>query len=304
MSLAQHILNRYLRLTEKPHLARATPEKMRSSMEAKARLLFWPPRGTRYFPTVLAHGDNSLSALTIDAPTDQNGPLILYFHGGGYVFGSPHTHKAMLARLAQRTGSPVCLPRYRLAPEHPFPAAPEDALTAYRAVMDHPAGVVLGGDSAGGGLALSLLAQITQLGLPQPLGTFCLSPLTDVTFSAASILNNDASDVVLPASGTGAFAKACLQGADPTDPLASPLFAKFKGATPVWITVSDTEILLDDSTRMASHLRAQDVPVTLQVEQNLPHVWPLFHNLLPEARSTLNQLATWIKALPHRSDGN
>ena len=102
MSLAQHILNRYLRLTEKPHLARATPEKMRSSMEAKARLLFWPPRGTRYFPTVLAHGDNSLSALTIDAPTDQNGPLILYFHGGGYVFGSPDTHKAMLARLAQR----------------------------------------------------------------------------------------------------------------------------------------------------------------------------------------------------------
>lgn len=299
MSLFRHILNPWLRLTEKRHLARATPEKMRSAFEWKATLFFRPPRGTRYGQTELIHDGRSLTAVTVNA--DAPGPLILYFHGGGYVFGSPDTHKAMLAKLSELTGLPVCLPRYRLAPEHPFPAAPEDALTAYRAVMDHPGGIVLGGDSAGGGLALSLLAEITRLKLPQPLGTFAFSPLTDLTFTAPSLSANARADVVLPASRTAEMAEMFLQDADPRDPRSSPLFADFTWAGPVWLVVGDGEILLDDTLRMADRLDAQGISVTYDVLHDLPHVWPIFHNMLPEGRATLRALARWITALSPRS---
>ena len=293
MSLAKKLLNPYLRWTEKPHLLRATPEKMRRSIEMKAKLFFWRPLGTRYGKRDLHHEGKILRAVTVNTPKDQ-GPLVLYFHGGGYVFGSPHTHKAMLAKLAQLSGCAAVLPHYRLAPEHAFPAPPEDAMTAYRAVMDYPGGIVLGGDSAGGGLALSLLGEIVRLGLQQPVGTFAFSPLTDLSFSAPSIVKNDPVDVVLPGTRVGEFADVYLQGADPNDPRASPLLANFEGASPVWITVGDTEILLDDATRMAEVLRAQGVDVTLTVEDDLPHVWPIFHNTLPEARRTLQALASWI----------
>jgi acetyl esterase/lipase len=296
MSLIAHLLNPYLRLTEKPLLLKASPDKMRRSLELKSKLLFHPTRGTRYGQYVLRDGEKTLQAVTIKAAQPQ-GPVVLYFHGGGYVFGSPHTHKAMLARLSRLTGLRVVLPFYRLAPEHPHPAPCEDGLAAYRAVMDHPGGVVLGGDSAGGGLALAVLGEITRLGLPQPLGTFAFAPLTDLSFSAPSILGNDATDVILPGTRTGEFAELFLQGADPADSRCSPQHANFQGAGPVWITVADTEILLDDSTRMADVLRAQGVEVDLIVEHNLPHVWPIFHNILPEARQTLQALANWVAAL-------
>ncbi len=296
MSFVARLLNPYLRLTEKPMLKKASPEKMRRSLEVKSRLFFHPPRGTRYGKRTLGTGANRVEAVTIEGTT-LTGPLILYFHGGGYVFGSPDTHKAMLAKLSRLTGCPVILPRYRLAPEHSHPAPIEDGLVAYREIMDHPGGVILGGDSAGGSLALGLLGEIIRMGLSQPLGTFAFSPLTDLTFTAPSILGNDAADVVLPGSRAAEFAEMFLRGADPKDPRCSPLFAAFTGASPVWITVGDTEILLDDSTRMADVLRAQSVDVTLRLERDLPHVWPVFQNILPEARQTLQALANWVGAL-------
>lgn len=304
MSVMKRILNPYLRLTERPHMAKATPEKLRSSLEWKSKLFFWPPRGTKFSALQLTDGLHHLDSVLVDPPSKTEGPLLLYFHGGGYVFGSPDTHKSMLAWLSKATGLQACLPKYRLAPQHPFPAAQDDALFAYRDVMDHPHGVVLGGDSAGGGLALSLLAEITRLGLPQPRGTFCFSPLTDLSFTAPSIQANAPSDVVLPASRTAEIAEIFLQGANPAHPKASPLHAQFAGAGPVWLAVGDTEILLDDSTNMARHLQGQGVDATLVVEQDLPHVWPLFHNMLPEARQTLSALADWIRHLPKRAVDN
>lgn len=295
MSLTKHLLNPWLRLIEKPRLARATPEEMRRRFTRLAKLSFWPPRGTRYSLTEMHHAGQALPALTVNAAA--SGPLLLYFHGGGYVFGSPETHKSMLATLSKLCDCPAILPRYRLAPEHTFPAAPEDALHAYHAVMDHPGGVVLGGDSAGGGLALALLGEITRLGLPQPLGTFVLSPLTDLRFCAPSLRDNASSDVVLPAARTGEFAQTYLQGANPDDPRGSPIHAGFKGAGPVRFAVSDSEILLDDSTRMAERLRAQGVTVSFDLQHDLPHAWPLFHNILPEARATLRDIAGWITTL-------
>ena len=299
MSWIRPGLNLYLRLTEKPHLARARdPGKLRRSFELKSRIFFRSPWGTSTVAQTVA-GVSCLHVTT--RGSDTTGPLILYLHGGGYIFGSPRTHKAMLAQLCKRTGLAALLPDYRKAPEHPFPGAVEDAVAVYRAVADHPGGVVIGGDSAGGGLTLALNLEILRLGLPKPLGSFCLSPLTDLSFTSASVRDNDASDVVLPASMAPTMAEMYLREADPRQPLASPLNGDFTGAPPVWISVGTTEILLDDSTRMADRLRAQGVLTELVVEQDLPHVWPLFHTLLPEARATLDQLAGWIRSLPPRS---
>ncbi|PVA10099.1 esterase [Pelagivirga sediminicola] len=299
MSLRARLLCGWLRQTEKRVIARAEdPATLRRRVERSARLFFHPPRGT-VFDEIALGADLAATRVT-PAKERRGAPLILYLHGGGYVFGAPRTHRAMMAQLAMRTGSCAVLPRYRLAPEHPFPAAIDDAMAAYRAVMDHPQGVILGGDSAGGGLALALLAQITQEGLRQPLATFCFSPLTDVTFSGDSFAANAEIDPLLPAHRAEDIAQMYLQGADPADPRASPLFAEFAGAAPVWLTVSDTEILLDDTRRMAGRLTDQGVDVTCTIAPGLPHVWPLMHVILPEARQTLDELAAWITSLSRR----
>lgn len=296
MSLRGRLLNLQLRFFEKPHLARARdPAEIRAGFETKARLFFHGPRGSRFEPGRLA--DVPVTWAIGPGVTREAGPVLLYFHGGGYVFGSPATHRAMLARLSHLTGLPACLPDYRKAPEHGFPDAVEDGLAVLNALGPHPGGVILGGDSAGGGLALAVLAEARRRGGPPPRAAFAFSPLTDLTFSGASLAQNAQTDVMLPAARTGEMAKMYLQGADPRDPRASPLFADFTGAGPVWICAGDTEILLDDTRRMATALRAQGVAVTEVIERDLPHVWPLFQWLLPEAGATLRDLAGWIRSL-------
>lgn len=297
MSLMRRVLNIWLRHTEKPSLARATePEALRRGFEAKARFYFHAPRGTRYEAGQVA--DVPVLHVRATAASQAEGPLILYFHGGAYIFGSPRTHRAMLAQLSRRTGLPACLPEYRKAPEHPFPAALEDAVAVYRALAGHPGGVILGGDSAGGGLALALNLEIARLGLPRPRASFLLSPLTDFTFSHPSVRANAEADVMLPAHMTDMAIEMVMQGRPADDPLISPLRGDFTGAAPVWICVGDTEILYDDARLMAERLRAQEVETHLIVEHDLPHVWPILHNLLPEARRTLDQIAGWITSLP------
>lgn len=295
VSLRARLLNGWLRQTEKRFIARTeSPEKIRRHIDRSARLFFQPPKAVTMTDIRLGA---RLGATRVTPGDARNGPLILYLHGGGFIFGGPHTHRAMMAHLAARVGLCAVLPEYRLAPEHPFPAAGEDALSAYRAVMGHPGGVILGGDSAGGGLALALLAQVGALGLPQPVGTFCFSPFVDFTFGGASFASNAKADPLLPAHRARDMARMYLQGADPTDPRATPLRADFTGAGPVWLTAADTEILLDDTRRMADHLMSQGIDVTCIVESDLPHVWPLFHLLLPEAHRTLDGLAGWITSL-------
>lgn len=291
-------LNLWLKWTDKTYLSRVTSvARMRRSFEIKARLFFRAPSGARFRRDTIA----GVPVLHVTAGAAAEPPLILYFHGGAFVFGSPDTHRAMLALLAKQTGLNAILPNYRKAPEHPFPAAVDDALAVYRAVMARPGGVVVGGDSSGGGLALSLLAEVKRQGLTPPLGTFVLSPLTDMTFSGDSVIENAVAEAILPVERIGEASDWYLQGADPRDPRASPLFADFKGMTPVWIAVGDTEILLDDSRRMADRLQDQGVDVTLSVEHDYPHVWPLMHTFLPEGRRTLAEIAAWIRSLPSRS---
>lgn len=294
MSWLRRPLNLWLRLTERPALTRATPDtvdRVRRRFERVARLSLRPPRGLRY-----AWHDMACPVMEIDPGVADDAPVLLYFHGGGYFFGSPRTVRNMVGRLAQAAGARALLPAYRLAPEHPFPAAPDDALAIYNEVLAaHPGrAIIIGGDSAGGGLALVLLAQIVALDLPQPALTIALSPLTDLTTSGASIRDNDKTEVVLPAERMSEFAAYYLDGTDPRDPRASPLFAAFSGAAPVLITVSRSEIFLDDARRMATTLKKQGVSVELQEDDGLPHVWQMFAGLLPEANQSINRIARAI----------
>jgi len=296
MSLRASLINISLRTFEKRRLRRTeTPEELRRGFERSARLFFHAPRGSDFEPGSLG----GVSTLKVTGPEAREDHLLLYFHGGGYVMGSPATHKAMLARLSILTGRVALLPDYRKAPEHPFPAAIDDALAVYNGLCaeGEASRIVMGGDSAGGGLVLALLGEICAKGLPQPAGVFAFSPLTDMTFSGESFSENARSDVMLPVSRARDMEEKYLAGADPADPRASPILAGFSGAAPVWLAVGDTEILRDDTRRMTQRLRKEGVAVTEVVEHDLPHVWPLFQGLMPEANATLRDLAGWIKAL-------
>lgn len=291
MSLIRPLLNLALRLFERPYLSRATdPARVRASLDRKARLMFRPPLGTKRQWCDL----NGVSTLKVAHRDADSSVKILYFHGGAYVFGSPRSHHGVAGQLSRLTEMPVFLPHYRLAPEHPFPAALDDALAAYRAISGP---VIIGGDSAGGGLALALLARICAGNLRQPLMTFAFSPFTDMTYSGASIQNNAKSEVMLPVHRMEELRDIYLQGADPRDPRASPLFADFTGAGPVVITASDSEILQDDSRRMVTHLQSQNVTADLIMGHDLPHVWPYFCSILPEARQTLRDIAGKIRQI-------
>ncbi len=223
--------------------------------------------------------------------------LILYFHGGGYFAGSSRTHGPMLSRLAAYAHVPVVAQDYRLSPEARFPAAFEDAMAAWDDLIARgypPDRIVLGGDSAGGGLMLALLAALTRRG-DRPAGAFALSPWTDLSCSGPSMMTNSATDAVLPAGRMTEAAAGYLAGADPADPRASPLFARFIDPPPVLLQVGSPEILEDDTYRMANRLRASGGEVQVQTWDGAPHVFQMGHDWVPEARAALRDIAVFVQ---------
>lgn len=297
MSWQKTILNPWLRWTERTQLARAQePEKLRRSFEIKARLFFHGPRGME----TNWEDIGNTRALRVGGPWVKQDEVVLYFHGGGYVFGSPKVYDAMLGQLSKRLGADAVLVEYPLSPENPYPAALKTARAAYDGLLAQgyrPDQIVMGGDSAGGNLVLVLLAQLLRDKTPLPAGVFALSPLTDLTYSGASFCVNASRDVVLPAERAKDMSEMYLDGHDPADPMVSPVNADFTGAPPVWVNVGDTEILLDDARRVVKAMQGQGVDVQMTIARDLPHVWTLFHNVLPEARDTLDELAAWIRPL-------
>lgn len=238
-----------------------------------------------------------IPALWTEKPA-PDAPFILYIHGGGYVMGNPRTHASLARYLSRKAQMPVLLPDYRLAPEHPFPAAFDDALAFWHGLIAQgyaPGQIALGGDSAGGGIALALLGHLCAQTLPLPGCVYAFSPFTDLTYSGASITENAQSEILLPPQRLEQLRTRVLNGADPADPRISPLFARFHGAPPTLIQVARTEILRDDSRRMAAHLREHGVQVSLQEWGNLPHVWQFFPGWLPEARKALSDAAAFIR---------
>lgn len=297
MSLRLALLNMFLRLIEKPRLARAPdPEALRRVTDWKARFFLREPRRAAWRRQRLQGLD--LHWVAAHGATDER--VVLYLHGGAYVFGSVHTHGALMAHLSQYSGYVACLPEYRLAPEFPFPAALDDARLAYELLLKAgytPDRIVVGGDSAGGGLALALLGDLIATGRDLPAGVFAFSPLTDLSFSLPSVRENANADVLLPAERAFVCAEYYLAGHDPRDPKASPLHAGMFGAPPIYLTVSEREILRDDTLLMVQQFKQAGVPVTLETHAKAPHAWPVFHGLIPEAADTLVNVADWINSL-------
>jgi monoterpene epsilon-lactone hydrolase len=223
--------------------------------------------------------------------------VILYFHGGAYFSGSSRTHGPMVSQLAVEAGCEAILQDYRLVLEAPFPAAFDDAVAAWvdlRRQGYEANQIILAGDSAGGGLALALLAHLLASG-ERPAGLLALSPWTDLTHSGETIRTNARRDAMLPARRSAAAAASYLAGAGPTDPRASPHFATFAHPPPVMVQVGDQEILLDDARRMAAKLREAGGDVRLDVWQGAQHVWQLAFGFVPEAREALQQAGSWIQ---------
>lgn len=294
MSTMRRVLNPWLKAVEKRRIRKGTPAQLRRALEAQSRMFFFGPRGMHRKWVQLG----GIACLEVTPRAVLNDRVLLYIHGGGFVFGSPDTHRAMVSRLAHHLGARAVLPRYRLAPEAPFPAAPDDVRAAWDGLIASgvaPSDVVLGGDSAGGALAFGLVASLCAEGAALPGAVFGFSPLTDLTYSGDSFRTNAAADVVLPAESADQLGTMFLRDAPADIPNVSPLFGDFHNAPPAWITVGDTEILLDDARRLSERLTAQGCDATLVVEHDLPHVWPIFHNILPEGRATLDALAVWIR---------
>ncbi|MEK7830658.1 MAG: alpha/beta hydrolase [Acidobacteriota bacterium] len=223
---------------------------------------------------------------------------VYYLHGGGYVACSPKTHRGFTASLSLAADARVLALDYRLAPENKFPAALEDAVSGYRLLLEkeRPERIVIGGDSAGGGLAVAALTAIRDRGLAMPAAAFLLSPWTDLAGTGDSIVTNDAVDPMLSGKMIHKLAALYHGEASPTDPLVSPLYGDLQGLPPIRIYVGDTEILLDDSRRLAERAKQQGVSVDLRVWDSLPHVWPIFVAFgIPESKKALGEIAEFVK---------
>lgn len=236
----------------------------------------------------------------LPADTDASDqPIVLYLHGGGYVFGSPRTHRNLVSRISHVTGLPALSLDYRLPPVATLPAPIEDALAAYRALLDAgraPERIVVAGDSAGGNLALALALHALDAGLPRPGALVLLSPWTDLTHSGASFNSNAGRDPFLPQIALLRAAHVALNGADPSNWRCSPLFAPgelLSRLPPTLIQVGSTEVLLDDSIRVARRIAGAGVPVELQTYERQPHVVPLWGGT-PEARIALREIGRFV----------
>ena len=254
-----------------------------------------PPPGTTVEP-VDAGG---VPAEWLIAAGADGGRVLLYLHGGAYQIGSPATLRHMIALISAAAQVRVLSVDYRLAPEHPFPAAVDDALAAYRFLLHggaDPAAIAFAGDSAGGGLALAALVALRDAGDPLPAAAAVISPWTDLALTGKSLSTRADVDVMIKPDGMRETAATYLAGADPRHPYASPLYADLHGLPPVLIHVGDAEVILDDSTRFAAKARAAGVDVTLEVWDEMPHVWHAFAGLLPESDQAIERIGGWLQA--------
>lgn len=237
--------------------------------------------------------------VTVETPEhDASSPVVLYFHGGAYALGSASDFAALVAELSGRAGARGISVDYRLAPENPFPAALDDAVAAYRALLGTgvpPAKVVIAGESSGGGLAVAALVAMRDAGLPLPAGAVVFSPWADLSLSGDSVIGKAGADPVLTGRGLHTRARDYLRDVSPASPLASPVFADLTGLPPLLIQAGSHEILLDDAVRLAARAAKHDVPVQLQVWSGVPHVFQAFAATLDDGDAALSAAAAFAR---------
>lgn len=283
------------------------PVQMRRNFERNAARFFSPPEGSNFVGARIRGPGGSIEALWCSRGRPDRRKVILYLHGGAYLAGSIATHRHLGAALAGAAGVRLLLPDYRLAPEHPFPAALDDAVAAYDDLLaaGYAAGqIALAGDSAGGGLVFALLLRLAAEGRPMPCCAVGFSPWADMTGRAASLRRNDRRDVMLPASRLRDVVRFYLAGHDAADPLASPVLGTWREPPPALLMASRSEILLDDAVGLSDALRQGGGDVRLELWRGVPHAWPVFAGFLPEADRAVEQaggfMARHLGAQPER----
>jgi acetyl esterase/lipase len=278
-------------IRSQPVLTGAPVEQLRANMEAMA-MTVPPPADVTYEP-VDAGG---VPAEWVTAPDARTDAAILYLHGGGYAIGSIATHRILAANISRAAGVRLLLIDYRLAPEHPYPAAVDDATAAYRWLLAQglePGNLAISGDSAGGGLTVATLLALRDAGDPLPACAVPMSPWVDMDQSAESYSTRGDLDPMVSAVGLKQMAEWYLAGRDHTTPLASPLHADLRGLPPLLVQVGDHEVLLDDSVRLVERANAAGVDATCEIGDECFHVYQAFP--VPEADEAITRLAAFVR---------
>ncbi|HTV90451.1 MAG TPA: alpha/beta hydrolase [Stellaceae bacterium] len=254
-----------------------------------------PPVGTE----VTSDAVGGIRALRVaTAASRQAARHVLYLHGGGYVTGDPALYRHLLWRFAEAAAARVVAIAYRLAPEHPFPAALDDATAAWHGMVAEgadPGRIAILGDSAGGGLTLALALRLRDEAAAQPAALAAMSPWTDLALTGPSLRGNAAADPMMNADDVPQLAASYLAGADPRHPYASPLYGDPTGLPPTLIQVGSDEILRDDAVRMAERMRAAGCVVELEVWRRMPHVFQAFAMVMPEARRAIARIGAFVR---------
>lgn len=298
MSLRAECLRLSLKTVKVLNAARKRREisipRVRNTLRLVEFIVPRPPAGTKT-TTFDANGINAVEILVRQARTDRH---ILYFHGGGYAYGTAPLVRDFTWRLGAVAGAGVLYFDYRLAPEHPFPAAVEDASKIYRwlASRINPARIAFVGESAGGGLALATLQKMRDEKFSLPAAVAAISPWTDLALTGKSLHANAKADPMMRVERLPAFANQYLAGADPRHPYASPLYGDMSGLPPVLIQVGSDEILRDDSLRMAEKLRAAGRDVEFEEWPRMPHAWHHYARILPEGRQAIERIGEFVRS--------
>ena len=293
MSLRAEVLRVGLRTFLKHRSGDLDLETWRQRMRASEKFVPRPPRRSQS-TTV---GIGAMSLQRVITPRSRAERAVLYLHGGGYVSGGPAHYRHFVWRIADALAATVWVLAYRLAPEHPFPAALEDAAEAYAYLAESAANtsaLFVMGDSAGGGLALALLMKLRDQNRALPRAAVALSPWTDLALTGASLLENARADPMLNARHLPDIARLYLGNADPRTPYASPLYGDPAHLPPVLIQVGSDEILRDDAVRMAERLAHHNPQSRLEVWPRMPHCWQLCVPVLPEARRAIGNIASFV----------
>jgi epsilon-lactone hydrolase len=295
MSWRAELLRRCLaQLKKRQRPARVPMAHVRLRLKRVERFIPHPPRGTQ----TSAVDANGVAAVRIVTRASRDDRWVLYFHGGGYTIGSAKLYRDFTWRVAAAARANVLFFDYRLAPEYPFPAALDDAVSAYRWLANRiePRRIAFMGDSAGGGLALATLHKLRDDGFALPAAAVALSPWTDLALTGASLTTNAAADPMLNVAMLPTLVGYYLAGADPTHPYASPLYGDASGMPPILIHVGSDEILHDDAMRMAEKLRAAGREIEIEVWPRMPHAWHLYARLVPEGRHAIARIGSFLQA--------